>query len=195
MKIYFLNFLSLKMLGRIYIIQSPYTDQVYIGSTTIPLPQRFYCHRQCDDCSSKLVIDEGDATIELLEEVKVIDKDELRFYEQQYIELYRDIAVNTMSAFGKDEERRHQWEKKYIIEHKEHRKQRYEENKEEHLKYMKNYRIKNKENYYKKQKERYHKNKEKRKEKITCECGSIIAKYSKAGHVKSKKHKNYIAQQ
>jgi hypothetical protein len=94
------------MLGRVYIIQSPNTDKVYIGSTFLTLEKRFCRHkRSINGTSSYLILDEGDAFIELLEEIKVIDKDELRYYEQQYIELYRDIAVNKFSAFGEDKEK------------------------------------------------------------------------------------------
>ncbi len=107
------------MLGRIYIIQSPYTDEVYIGSTIQTLEERFRDHKKpSNDTFSYLVIDEGDPYIELLEEVKVIDKDELCFYEQQYLELYRDVAVNKMFAFGylSEKDKKYNEKMKYKVE-------------------------------------------------------------------------------
>ena len=52
----------------------------------------------------------------------------------------------------------------------------------------KQYRFDNKE----KIKENYEKNKEKYKEKFTCDCGSIIRKYDKSSHYKTKKHQRFI---
>ena len=100
---YFLNFRSFKMLGRIYMISSLNSDQVYIGSTIEKLHERFRKHKNSwNQCTSKKIIDKGDAFIELLEEIKVIDEEELRFYENQYLELYKDIAVNKYSSGGGD---------------------------------------------------------------------------------------------
>jgi len=154
------------MLGRIYIIQSPYTDEVYIGSTIQTLHKRFWKHKSRGNSSSSyLVIDEGDATIELLEEVKVVDERELAFYENQYLELYRDIAVNEKDAFcGANKNER---DKKY-----------YEKNKEIIIEKRKKY---------------YEKKKEKLGEKFECLCGGHYRYDSKAQHLKTQKHKNYVA--
>lgn len=56
--------------GKIYKITSPNCDEIYIGSTVRSLNDRFLEHKK--DCktknnSSKIVIDKGDATIELIE--------------------------------------------------------------------------------------------------------------------------------
>jgi hypothetical protein len=159
------------MIGRVYIIQSPNTDKVYIGSTIQTLQNRFYRHTsRGNHSSSKIIIDEGDAFIELLEEINVIDERELEFYEQQYIELYSDIAVNERGAFGLNEERK-----------KERDKKRYEENKEEFSK-------KHKE-YHKKNKEKILKNKSQR---IECPCSSIVRKSDIAEHNKSQKHQKFL---
>jgi hypothetical protein len=156
------------MLGRVYIIQSPNTDEVYVGSTTETLKERFRRHiHPSNEISSKIIIDEGDATIELLEEIKVIDKDELRFYEQQYIELYKDIAVNEVCAFG--------------IDRKERSKKRYEEKKDEILEKNKEYFKKNKEKISKKQSQR-----------IECPCGGIVRKSGISEHNKSQKHQKFL---
>jgi hypothetical protein len=107
------------MIGRIYLLQSPYTDKVYIGSTIQTLRERFRMHKKpSNETSSYLVTDEGDSFIELLEEVKVIDKDELCFYEQQYLELYRDVAVNKKFAFGylSERDKKYREKVKYKVE-------------------------------------------------------------------------------
>ena len=154
------------MLGRVYIIRSPNTDDVYIGSTTMTLKKRFSVHKTpSNQTTSYLVIDEGDATIELLEEIKVIDKRELEFYENQYLELYRDIAVNGKGAFGED--------KKTI------NKKDYENHREKRIEKHKIYR---------------EKNREKNKLKVECTCGSVIRKYEIPRHNKTQKHKNYVDQ-
>ena len=55
--------------GRIYKITSPNTDKVYIGATKNPLSRRFTEHKaKRNNCSSKIIIEAGDAKIELIEE-------------------------------------------------------------------------------------------------------------------------------
>jgi hypothetical protein len=155
------------MLGTIYIIQSPNTDKVYIGSTFQTLEERFRDHKaMSNETSSYLVIDEGDAFIELLEEVKVIDKTELRYYEQQYLELYRDIAVNEQNAFGLNEEKLREYQKKY-------QKKFREENKEKTV-------------------ERHKKYREENKYKVECPCGSVVSKLCISHHIKTQKHQKYL---
>jgi hypothetical protein len=180
--------------GRIYIIRSPNTEMVYVGSTIQTLRNRFYRHKApTNDSSSKIIIDEGDATIELLEEVQVENERELRFHEQQYLELYKHIAVNEYFAFGVDEERKKETYKKF-----------YEEHKEKIIEYTKQYRLKNPEDFKKRCKEFHQKNKERLNKKsqefrdknkdvnIKCPCGSVFAKYSKSHHLKSQKHQKYL---
>ena len=65
------------------------------------------------------------------------------------------------------------------------------------LKFAKNestnkWRNNNKENYKEYGKAYYQNNKEKMKEKITCECGSIIRKSNLSPHKKTKKHFNLM---
>ena len=56
----------------------------------------------------------------------------------------------------------------------------------------KEYQEDNKETLREKALKYYHTNKEKRKEKITCDCGSVYGKRDKARHNKTKKHIEYI---
>ena len=75
---------------------------------------------------------------------------------------------------------------KEAIENK--KKQYYENNKEKASSRAKRYRDNNKESLKEKNKQYREETKEKRNEKIICECGSIITRQSKHGHLKSKKH-------
>lgn len=67
-------------LGKIYKITSPNCDEVYVGSTTKKLNDRFSCHisiLQTKKVSSHIVIDKGDAVIELIEEFPCKSRKEL----------------------------------------------------------------------------------------------------------------------
>jgi len=157
------------MLGTIYIIQSPNTDKVYIGSTLRTLHERFREHKKpSNNTNSCLVINEGKPYIELLEEVKVIDEPELRFYEQQYLELYSDIAVNEVDAFGG-------------VNKKEYQKKYHEKNRE--------YELENMKKYYQEHKEQIV---ERVSKKFECSCGGHYLTNNKARHLKSQKHQKYL---
>ena len=178
------------MLGRVYIIQSPNTDKVYIGSTFKTLKRRLNQHKKpTNGTTSYLVVDEGDPYIELLEEIKVIDEDELHFYEQRYLELYTDIAVNEKSAFGVDQEKKK-------IQSKINGKKFREKNKEYVYKKNKKYREEHPEMCYIKNQKYYEKNKdtllEKKKELFFCPCGGKYIRTHKVRHEKSQKHQKYL---
>jgi len=64
--------------GNIYIIRSPHTDKVYIGSTVVGLAKRFSQHKHSlNNCKSKEIIDCGDSYIELVEACPCNSKEEL----------------------------------------------------------------------------------------------------------------------
>tara|TARA_R110000868_G_scaffold60828_2_gene185266 strand:+ start:927 stop:1337 length:411 start_codon:yes stop_codon:yes gene_type:complete len=89
------------MKGFIYKITSPSTDKIYIGSTIIPLQQRFSIHLSktkygINNCNSKLIIALGNAVIECLEEVEYEDEDTLRLKEGECIRQHWDSCVNRM---------------------------------------------------------------------------------------------------
>jgi predicted GIY-YIG superfamily endonuclease len=74
--------------GQIYMIWSPHTDKVYIGSTTQPLHKRFYdhCHGSANKrTTANTIIDCGDAKIELIEAYPCESKSELDRREGQII--------------------------------------------------------------------------------------------------------------
>lgn len=154
------------MLGRIYMISSPNTNIVYIGSTFQTLEIRFRKHKRTRDTNSILIIDEGDSSIELLIEIEVIDKDELAFYEQQYLDLYQDIIVNKRRAFGRDEEKVRENLKIYYESRKDEIEEKAKEYREKHREYS--------------------------KEKFECPCGGRYTRCSKSVHFKSQKHQKYL---
>jgi hypothetical protein len=89
--------------GKIYVIKSPSTSNIYIGATTQPLNTRFSehkCHYKRyiaglrNYTNSYDIIKLDDAFIELLEEYKCNNKQELLDKEKDYITKYLDNAVN-----------------------------------------------------------------------------------------------------
>lgn len=72
--------------GNIYVIRSPHTEKVYIGSTVSSLAKRFSQHkRNTNNCKSKYIIDCGDSYIELVEACPCNSKEELFRREAQII--------------------------------------------------------------------------------------------------------------
>ncbi len=81
--------------GKIYTLRSPSTDKIYIGSTIQPLYKRKSEHfvRKTNDIS-KL----DDFYIELLEDFKCENKDQLNKREGELIRLHSDKCVNKVIA-------------------------------------------------------------------------------------------------
>lgn len=84
----------------VYKITSPSTDLVYYGSSTQPLQKRFMVHKCNFDCSSRQIIQFGDAQIELVETVE--DIEQLRIRERFYIENYPCINIMVPGRKQKD---------------------------------------------------------------------------------------------
>jgi hypothetical protein len=95
------------------------------------------------------------------------NKEKIAKYNKEYQEINKEKIAKRMKEYRQD--------------NKEKIKEYQEINKEKIAKYKKEYEEINKE-----------KIKEKRKEKMTCECGSIFRKSDKHQHYKSKKHQNYL---
>lgn len=184
------------IIGRIYIIRSPNTEMVYVGSTTLSLKERFVIHisgwRYNQHCSSHLVLDEGEAYIELIEEVEVESERELAMLEQQWIDNTPN-TVNKKRAYRSYEERLQQHRtrnRKYREEHREKvselRKKYQEEHRKEIAEYNRKYREGHREERNKKQ-----------REQVLCEvCGCYVTKGSKSKHMSTAKHarnlENYL---
>lgn len=87
-------------IGKIYIIESPNTDEVYVGSTEQPLEKRFRGHKEpTNKTESKKIIDAGDATIRLLKEMACVSKRDLVDHERACIKMYPN-AVNKKLTGG-----------------------------------------------------------------------------------------------
>lgn len=173
--------------GRIYKITSPNTEQCYIGSTIQSLHRRFQKH--ISDWKSKekkrffssfFILENGDATIELLEEVQVESVRDLEMIEQNWIDKTPN-TVNMFKAYISEEHRAEYW-KEYKQEHK-----------EKYIEYYHNYYEEHKEKRAKQSKKRWDIKKdeinEKRREKELCEiCKCLISNGGKKQHERSKKH-------
>jgi exosome complex RNA-binding protein Rrp4 len=94
------------MTGTIYMISSPNTDKVYIGSTIQKLIDRFSLHKAVsNDTRSRIIIESGDAVITAIDSIEDEDKEELKIKELEYIQLYKDICVNikgTKDSYSKE---------------------------------------------------------------------------------------------
>jgi hypothetical protein len=91
--------------GKIYKITSPSTDKIYIGSTVQPLNKRFINHKSCYNRglnkSSGKIIQYDDCQIELIEEYPCNTKNELEHREQYYMNLYKELLVNSYNSIQK----------------------------------------------------------------------------------------------
>ena len=172
------------MIGRVYKITSEKAGLVYIGSTIQTLGDRFSKHKNdmkrwndgdIGKWASFQVLECEDAKMELIEELEVADKDELRQREGHY---HRTMeCVNKLIA-GRSR--------------KEYLKQYYDENKEHKKAQSKQYYDENKEHKKAQSKQYYDEHKEEITAKHNCDCGGIYSMVHKARHMKSKKHQDYI---
>jgi len=191
--------------GRIYIIRSPNTEMVYVGGTIQSLKRRF--NRHCYDLenpnerrtSSHLILEKGEAYIELLQEVLVETKRDLEKFEQEWIDKTPN-TVNMKRAYMTEEEAKRihvERNTRYAQEHKEqvaefHRKY-YQANKEKMAETTRKYREEHKEKVIEQMKiwrERHReKQNERRREKILCEiCDCYVCRGNIRTHERTKKH-------
>jgi hypothetical protein len=183
----FKNMTSL-ITGRIYIIRSPNTEMVYVGSTILTLKQRFIIHisgwRYNQHCSSHLVLEKGEAYIELIEEVKIESERELDMLEQQWIDNTPN-TVNKKRAYRSEEERlqtHRDCNRKYREVHA-------EKITEMRKKYQKEHREEIAEKQKKYQKEHREERNKKQREQVLCEvCGCYVTRGSKSKHMSTAKH-------
>lgn len=209
--------------GKIYAIRSHQTTNIYIGSTTRPLSQRLGKHRYCYNNnlnkSSMHILKYPDYYIELIETFACNSKDELEKKEGEYIRQFKDICVNVIypqrtpaeyyedhkdeiKEYKKKYQQQHKDElnqksKEYHQQHKDEQNQKAKEynqlHKEEKKIYDKEYRQQHKEKLKEQKKEHYQDHKEEINKKYNCECGGKYIHSSKARHLKTTKHKNYLA--
>lgn len=165
--------------GKIYAIRSYKTDDIYIGSTTTVLRKRLAKHKITKKfISSHLIMEHGDAYIELIELCPCNSKEELEKREGELIRAtpntvnmkiagrthqeYRDenkeiIAIKNKVYAIENKEHIKEYKKEYHELHKEEdnekRRVRYEQNKEHELAVNKAYREENKDKIAEKSKE------------------------------------------
>jgi hypothetical protein len=194
-------------------------EDIYIGSTC-NFHRRKSQHKSC--CNNENNRDHNQPVYQfirqhggfenwgmvMVQQKAVENKFEKEKLEREFIERLKPSLNCLIPTRGKKEYReatKEHWAKYF--------KKRYEQNKEEILKKAKEYREQNKEQVAEQRKKHYEANKEhiaeqrkkryeankehiaeQRKEKITCECGSTIIRGTKARHLRSQKHQDFINQ-
>ena len=116
--------------GKIYMIWSPHTEKIYVGSTTQSLSSRFSAHKGKTRCSSKEIMEFPETKIELIEEYPCENKKELNKREGEVIRENKDKCVNKRIA-GRTT-------KEFLKEYQQT---------QEYKDYQKNYRERNKDYY------------------------------------------------
>lgn len=179
--------------GKIYTIRSHQTDQIYIGSTCSPLSKRLYQHKldyqryingKFPYITSFDILQFEDAYIELLEECPCENKMILHKREGELIRggnncVNKYIAGRTQKDWFEENKDKIKIQKKIYQDL----------NKDKIKKYQKNWYTDNKDEI-REQRNEY--KKEYRKQKKTCECGSIFGINDKARHLKTKKHLDFV---
>ena len=168
--------------GKIYTIRSYQTEQYYIGSTCDALHKRLHGHRlhykrYLNDTytfiSSFDIIKYEDHYIELLEEYKCENRNELFKREGELIRKYKDDIVNCRIAGRTGKER-------------------YEDNIDNIKEYNQKYRKENKDKIQEYKKDHRELHKEQYTKLFECECGKTIQWGSKSKHNKTKIHLDHI---
>lgn len=147
------------MIGRVYKIITNKSDEIYIGSTTQNLSQRWAEHKyeyiskrrptkksSCWDLFDKYEI--STFSIQLIKEYEIIDRRHLDAYEQLWINKLKCINYKNTIKITRFWDRKKK--KEYIEKHKE-RIIKYQENyrkthRQKNIEYQKEYRKKNKQN-------------------------------------------------
>lgn len=182
--------------GKIYRLVNDVDDELYIGSTCLPLHKRLYNHKmEARGEKPKTVhkhlnqIGWDTVKIVLVELYPCNNKMELERQERKWIDelkpsLNKRIPTRTTAEYRNDN--------KVVIAQK--KKEEYEKNKEYYLSYQQTYRESNREELNNKQKEKYARKREeyleKKKEVVECACGcEIVGKDHLQRHMRTKKHK------
>ena len=139
--------------GQIYKVVSSNTEKIYIGSTILPLDLRFSLHKSKKNCTSMHIINEGNASIELMYEYPCKNKTELEKEEgrmmcdlrEDGLDVTNDRTAGAIAAAGGIKEYKKEYQKANKEYHKEYDKEYYKANREKALEYRKEYRKANKE--------------------------------------------------
>ena len=194
--------------AKVYKIISPHTDKIYIGSTVEKtLAQRLAGHVRSYKCylagkyhyvSSFEILQHPEYRIVLVDSYPCDSRDRLLAREQHHIDLAGHGCVNMQKAFtGLTEQ---EYKKQYHVQHRdvilERVRQYTEQHRDQIRAYKKQHREQNKDIIVEKKKQHYNQNKDRinttRKQKIQCDCGSVIALCNKAEHERTFIHTEYI---
>lgn len=165
--------------GKIYIIRSFQTNNVYVGSTVQKLNQRLQGHKQKYKLwkngkhhflTSFEILKYEDAYIELIENYPCNSKEELFIREGEVIR-QTDNTINICIA-GRTQ-------KQYYAEHK-----------DEWIEKNKNYYDNHKNTIIENQRQYRKQN----NHTINCECGGKYVSYAKPHHIKTIRHKTYLSE-
>jgi len=148
--------------AKIYKLWCHETDEIYIGSTTVPLSKRLGQHKYPNYTASSRILFEksNNVMIELIEEYPCENKDQLTKREG---ELIRQLDCVNKRIEGRTKQ--------------EYGKKRYEENHDKFFQYRQDNR---------------NKIREKQNQKIVCECGCETSRSNLAKHKRSNKHIEFI---
>jgi len=132
--------------AKIYKIYSPEGDEIYIGSTTLSLNQRFYRHKCQLNCTSKILFEKyTDVRIELIMNYPCESKQELNVKEGEYIRnttncINNRIAGRTKKEYDKDnKDKRKEYHQQYIKEYRQQNKDKIREQNKEYYEQNKEY--------------------------------------------------------
>ena len=171
-------------------------ELIYVGSTTQFIRRKSEHKKSCNNENSKQynqklykMIRSNDGwdlfKIMIICEYPCNSKTELLIEEEKYRKELQ-ATLNSVKAYCTSEETRinnNKIKRNYNTKHK-------DEIKDYNQEYYNN----NKDKYQEFNKKHYELNKDKLKEKITCECGSIIGRHCKREHEKTLKHCQFIQQ-
>jgi hypothetical protein len=174
--------------SKIYKIYSTSLELTYYGSTTQPLNKRMYGHRKRNDgCTSKSLIDAGDAVISLVESYPCDRKEELIARERYYIEgnecVNKRIPGRKRAEwYAENREKCAAYSKEYHVIHKKRLKE-----------YSAKYNAANRVARLKASKKYRRDNPEKCKmnnSPATCKCGKVMGRLTmrRQKHLKSRAH-------
>jgi len=162
--------------GKIYKILCKITAETYYGSTIRKLKDRLNDHKtHPDESAVRSILKRGNYDMLLVEDFNCNNKTELLWRERWWIE--NNECVNIRLPIHTPEEIR----QSRLDYSNSHNATYYEEKRQQILEQKKE--------YYKTNKDKID---ERKKEKITCDCGSVVSRCCLSQHRKTKKHLNYL---
>ena len=181
--------------GKIYMIITENSSDIYVGSTIQTLKARLQGHVKeyrygSKYCSSQDILEQGDYKIVLIKNYPCSSLNELEREESNF---QRDLVCVNKRIEGRTQKEWYKDNREVLIAKQ---KEYYNDNREVLNAYYKAYHIKNREARLIGMKEYKIKNREallaKHNQKFTCECGGKYTYSTKARHFKTEKHKKHI---